>query len=78
MFLLLGGEESVRPISAVHSFRYCAKKIAFFERDSHLIDIFIIAIVVAMQLIYEFLRDRWPVSSDLERYYFFPDYSSKI
>ena len=42
MFLLLGEEESVGPISAVHFHRYCAKKIAFFEREhnSHLIDIF--------------------------------------
>ena len=42
MFLLLGEEESVGPISAVHSHRYCEKKIALFERahNSHLIDIF--------------------------------------
>ena len=32
MFLLLGDEGSVGPISAVHSHRYCAKKIALFER----------------------------------------------
>ena len=55
MLLLLGEEESVGPISAVHSHRHCAKKIAFYERahNSHLIDIFIIAIVAAMQLICE-------------------------
>ena len=51
IFLLLGEEESVGPISAVHSHRYCAIKIAFCERahNSHLIDIFIIV----MQLICE-------------------------
>ena len=40
MFLLLGEDESGGPISAVHSHRYCAKKIALFERthNSHLMD----------------------------------------
>ena len=84
MFLLLDEEESVGPISAVHSHRYCAKKIALFERahNSHLIDIFfIIAIVAAMKLICEGLKilgDRRSASSELERYYFFSDYSSGI
>ena len=32
LLLLLGEEESVGPISAVHSHGYYAKKIAFFER----------------------------------------------
>ena len=43
MFFLLGEEEIVGTISAVHFYRYCAKKIAFFERarNSHVIDIHI-------------------------------------
>ena len=69
MVLLLGEEESVGPISAVHSHGYYAKKIALYERahNSHLIDIFIIAIVAVMQLIcegYKLLRDRRSVSSE--------------
>ena len=42
MFLLLDEDESVGPISAVHTHRYSAKKIAFFERapNFHLIDLF--------------------------------------
>ena len=42
MILLVGEEERVGPISAVHSHRYCAKKIAFFEcvHNSNLIDNF--------------------------------------
>ena len=42
MLLPLGEDESVGPIFVVHSHRYCAKKIAFFERthNSPLIDIF--------------------------------------
>ena len=42
MFLLLCEEENVGPISAVHSHRYYAKKIAFYERahNTHQIDIF--------------------------------------
>ena len=69
MFLLLREEESVGPISTVHSHRYCAKKIASFKRahNSDLIDIFIIVIVAAMKLIsegYKFLRDRRSVPSE--------------
>ena len=43
MFLLLGEERIVGPISVVHSHQYCAKKIVFFERAHnfhHLIDNF--------------------------------------
>ena len=39
MFLLLCEEDSVGLISAVHSHGYRAKKIAFFEHNSHLTDI---------------------------------------
>ena len=55
MFLTLGDEESVGLISAVHSHRYYAKKIDFYEsaHNSHQIDIFIIATFDAMQLIWE-------------------------
>ena len=55
MFLLLGEEESVGPISAVHSHRYCAKK--SLSLNVHTIPIllifFVIVIVAAMQLICE-------------------------
>ena len=55
MFLQLAEEESVGPISAVHSHRYCAKKNRFL--NVHTIPIllifFVIVIVAAMQLICE-------------------------